>query len=152
MLAPPLSPHLTMSSRFSIYLSDQHQNLEKCYMLNAGAYPFERVIRNVNIHGIEQLEQSLNSKTLKIMTSYINDYANVPWVWPVAQRFEQQPRQLKMWGSIPCHTYNFFTSSAIGVRTTIQHIFLQKSLRQQWVMSSCVVLILLRIQGRERLV
>ena len=25
----------------------------KCYMLNAGAYPFERVIRNVNIHGIE---------------------------------------------------------------------------------------------------
>ena len=53
------------------------------------------------------------------MTSYLNNNANMPWVWSVAQRLEQQPRQLKMWGSIPCHAHNFLISFAIGVRTTI---------------------------------
>ena len=51
----------------------------------------------------------------------MNNYANMPWVWLVAQRLEQQPRKLKMWGSIPCHAHNFLIHFAIGVRTTIEH-------------------------------
>ena len=65
----------------------------------------------------------------------MNNYANKPWVWPVAQRLEQQPRQLKMWSSIPCHAHNFLISFAIGVRTTIEYMitikYLLKSLAIQ---------------------
>ena len=52
---------------------------------------------------------------------YIDKMTNMPWVWTVAQRLEQQPRKLKMWGSIPCHAHNFLIRFAIGVRTTIEH-------------------------------
>ena len=66
------------------------------------------------------------------MTSYMNNYANKPWVWPVAQRLEQQPRKLKMWDSIPYHAHNFLIRFAIGVRTTIKYMitiqYLLKSL------------------------
>ena len=72
------------------------------------------------------------------MTSHLNNNANMPWVWSVAQRLEQQPRKLKMRGSIPCHAHNFLIRSAIGVRTTIEHVFLQKWMGLLCVMSSCV--------------
>ena len=41
------------------------------------------------------------------MTSHLNNNANMPWVWSVAQRLEQQPRKLKMWGSIPYHAHHY---------------------------------------------
>ena len=69
------------------------------------------------------------------MTSYLNKYANIPWVWSVAQRLEQQPRKLKMWGSIPYHAHNFLIRFAIGVRTTIEYMitikYLLKTLAMQ---------------------
>ena len=56
------------------------------------------------------------------MTSHLNNNANMPWVWSVAQRLEQQPRKLKMWGSIPYHAHHFLICFAIGARTTIMHM------------------------------
>ena len=53
------------------------------------------------------------------MTNYLNNNVHMPWVWSVAQRLEQQPRQLKMWGSIPYHAHNFLIRFTFGVRTTI---------------------------------
>ena len=89
----------------------------------------------LNFHDIKQLKQSLNSKSLNKMISYQNNNVNIPWVWSVAQRLEQQPRQLKMWGSIPYHAHNFLIRFAICVRTTIEYMitikYLLKSLAIQ---------------------
>ena len=65
----------------------------------------------------------------------INNSVNMPWVWSVAQRLEQQPRKLKMWGSIPYHAHNFLIRFTIGVRTTIEYMitikYLLKTLAMQ---------------------
>ena len=69
------------------------------------------------------------------MESHINNSFNIPWVWSVAQRLEQQPRKLKMWGSIPYHAHNFLIRFTIGVRTTIEYMiaikYLLKTLAMQ---------------------
>ena len=49
----------------------------------------------------------------------INYNVCMPWVWSVAHWLEQQPRYLKMWGSIPYHAHHFLIRFAFGVRTTL---------------------------------
>ena len=62
-------------------------------MLIVWLVPVAKLIRNVKYSWYEiALNSHCIQKTLKIMTSYLNKYANIPWVWPVAQRLEQQPR------------------------------------------------------------
>ena len=58
----------------------------------------------------------------------INYNVCIPWVWSVAHWLEQQPRKLKMWGSIPHHAHNFLIRFAIGVRTTIEHMIIEKKI------------------------
>ena len=59
----------------------------------------------------------------------------MPWVWSVAQRLEQQPRKLKIWGLIPYHARNCLIRFTIGVRTTIGYMitikYLLKTLAMQ---------------------
>ena len=88
----------------------------------------------------------------------INNSVNIPWVWSVAQRLEHRPRQLKMWGSIPYHAHNFLIRFAIGVRTTIEHMIIEKKQLKYLLkiiggynesLHSVLALILLRAQATK---
>ena len=82
----------------------------------------------------------------------INYNVCIPWVWSVAHWLEQQPRKLKMWGSIPHHAHNFLIRFAIGVRTTIELIKIEIILlKNQWGYSaachSCSALVDIQSAG-----
>ena len=67
------------------------------------------------------------------MTNYLTNIVHMPCVWSVAQRLEQQPRQLKMWGSIPYHAHNFLIRFTFGVRTTIGLVIVKRILlKNEW--------------------
>ena len=56
LLAGDPTGHIVPTCHHNFHICDGWWPTSKfgnCYMLNAGAYPFERVIRNVNIHGIK---------------------------------------------------------------------------------------------------